>query len=89
MPNNQDPLVDMRREAILRILKEVGNGLDPDQDAAPRFNSDYEGYAFIKREFDALWFAITTEMDDPNCDASAQAIRVAAYAVRFVLDLTG
>jgi len=48
----------------------------------PAFHSGHEGFAVIKEELDELW-------EDVKADRSAraEAIQVAAMAIRFVLDL--
>ena len=49
------------------------------------FNSAHEGYAVIKEEIDELWDAIKGNM--LNSAQRAEAIQVAAMAIRFVFDI--
>lgn len=50
------------------------------------FNSTHEGYAVIAEELDELWDAVKKNDAD---HAAAEAIQVAAMAVRFMRDCGG
>ncbi len=52
----------------------------------PNFHSGHEGYAVIKEELDELWEDVRK---DNIAGARAEAIQVAAMAVRFIMDLEG
>jgi hypothetical protein len=47
------------------------------------FHNDHEGWAVLREEVDELWEAV--KADDPMA-ARAEAVQVAAMAVRFVVD---
>ena len=49
------------------------------------FNSTHEGYAVILEELDEMWDEVKHNRLDRAC---AEAIQVAAMAIRFVADLT-
>jgi hypothetical protein len=49
------------------------------------FNSGHEGYAVIAEEVDELWDDVKANRIDAAC---AEAIQVAAMAIRFVVDMT-
>lgn len=48
-----------------------------------RLSSAHEGFGFLKREYDALWAAVSC-----GGDARVAAARVAAMAVRFIAEIT-
>lgn len=50
----------------------------------PEFNSTHEGYAVIKEELDELWEAVR---GNNRQDARAEAVQVAAMAIRFLMDI--
>jgi hypothetical protein len=50
----------------------------------PAFNSAHEGYAVLLEEVDELWDEVKADNIDLAC---AEAIQVAAMAVRFIVDL--
>lgn len=66
------------------LLKHVTDELARAQYKFPAFHSGHEGYAVIREELDELWDAI--KRDDRDA-AGAEAIQVAAMAIRFVLDV--
>jgi hypothetical protein len=51
----------------------------------PSFNSPHEGYAVLLEEVDELWDEVKADNIDLAC---AEAIQVAAMAIRFVVDLS-
>ena len=66
------------------VLAEVRKELEFAQDKFPAFHSAHEGYAVIAEELDELW----TDVKQNNTNyARAEAIQVAAMAIRFILDL--
>lgn len=50
-------------------------------------HSAHEGYAVIKEELDELWEEVRAKERQPD-EMRAEAIQVAAMAVRFVLDIS-
>lgn len=50
------------------------------------FSSAHEGYAIILEELDELWFDIKAKVSKKK-NMRAEAIQVAAMAVRFVTDI--
>jgi len=50
----------------------------------PAFHSGHEGYAVVREELDELWEAVKR---DDSLHAAAEAVQVAAMALRFILDL--
>ena len=69
-------------EIIMDVVKE-------EYDSATRkfgpFNSSHEGYAVIKEEVDELWDAI--KGNTSNGAQRAEAIQIAAMALRFIFDI--
>lgn len=53
----------------------------------PRFNSGHEAYAVILEELDELWEEIKARPKTVSFAARAEAIQVAAMALRFLVDL--
>ena len=49
------------------------------------FASSHEGYAILREEVDELWDAIKA---NNLRDARAEAVKVAAMAIRFLMDVT-
>lgn len=52
----------------------------------PVFNSHHEGYAVLLEEVDELWDEVKT---NNHGKAKAEALQVAAMAIRFITDLEG
>lgn len=52
----------------------------------PTFASGHEGWAVIREEMDELWDEVRKRNSDPD-RMRAEAIQVAAMAIRFVLDV--
>ena len=50
------------------------------------FNSTHEGYAVILEELDELWDEVKANRTDRAC---AEAVQVAAMAIRFIVDVSG
>ena len=50
------------------------------------FHSTHEGYAVLKEEVDALWDVVKQNGSQERL--RAEAVQVAAMALRFILDLT-
>lgn len=53
----------------------------------PAFHSPHEGYAVIAEEFDELWLEVKRYPNVDRAKMRAEAIQVAAMALRFVEDL--
>lgn len=71
---------------VERILELVDDELVNAIEKFSKFNSAHEGYAVILEELDELWEVIKDKEGKPE-DMQAEAIQVAAMAVRFVWDL--
>lgn len=66
-------------EAIERVLAEL-------REKFPRpFNTPHEGFAVLKEEVDELWEAVR---GFDGGDARAEAVQVAAMAIRFIVEST-
>lgn len=72
--------------AIDSILAEVGTELRFAVGKFDPFNSPHEGKAVIEEELDELWLLVKAN-NGRGDDARAEAIQIAAMAVRYVLDL--
>lgn len=61
------------------------------RDRYPKFNSAHEGFAVLKEEVDELWDEVRVKQSDPSRPARmrAEAIQVAAMALRFLDDCCG
>jgi hypothetical protein len=68
------------------VLAEVENELRDALADFDSFNSPHEGWAVIKEELDELWENVCANAGRSDT-ARAEAIQVAAMAVRYVLDL--
>ncbi|MGB0817783.1 MAG: hypothetical protein ACPGQQ_02665 [Candidatus Puniceispirillaceae bacterium] len=54
----------------------------------PQFNSAHEGYAVLAEEVDELWSHVKTNQKRRDIEAmKAEAIQVAAMAMRFALEV--
>lgn len=72
------------RAKIDEILETVVEELVVAQSNFPTFHSGHEGYAVMKEKLDRLWDeAVHNEIRL----AKAEAVQVAAMAIRFVVDL--
>jgi hypothetical protein len=71
-------------EPLSRILDDVGEEVLRAEAKFAPFNSAHEGYAVIAEELDELWSAVKT---DDRAQARAEAVQVAAMAVRFLRDV--
>jgi hypothetical protein len=61
-------------------LKKVKSKYDKD------FNSTHEGFAVLKEEVDELWDEV--KQDGSKRELQAEAVQVAAMAIRFIQELT-
>lgn len=78
---------DEQVDAIMDILDEVDVELDRAITKHPQaFRSNHEGFAILKEEVDELWGA-TIKQGADDFDVRAEAVQVAAMAVRFILDM--
>ncbi len=68
-----------RNHIVELILKELSRA----EAKFPKFASDHEGYAVLLEEVDELWDEIKAN-NRPN--TQAEAIQVAAMALRLILD---
>lgn len=69
-------------EAVERVLGELRRAREK---FPARFNSKHEGFGVLREEVDELWEAVR-ELE--NTDPRAEAIQVAAMAIRFVVECT-
>lgn len=69
------------------LLDEVAAELDRARSKFPRFNSPHEGWAVIREELDELWEHVCAN-DGRGERAFAEAIQIAAMAVRYAHDLS-
>jgi hypothetical protein len=59
------------------------------QQKFPPMRSFHEGYAILQEEVDELWTEVkASKPDSDTARMRAEAIQVAAMALRFVIDLT-
>jgi hypothetical protein len=71
-------------ELIAMILDEVTRA----RYLYPRFNSGHEGFAVIREEVDELWDEVKASKGLRQSElAGAEAVQIAAMAIRFALDL--
>lgn len=76
----QSPLSD-----VLRLVRDE---VESATSKWPPMNSAHEGYGVMLEEFDELWNHVKTNQKKRDLEAMrAEAIQVAAMAVRFVLDV--
>lgn len=74
-----------KQERILRLVQ-----AELDRAAKfPIFNSAHEGYGVLLEEVDELWDAIKNNKTVHPIDQMAEAIQVAAMAVKYVESLAG
>jgi len=69
-------------DAIEKVLAELRSAREK---FPARFNSPHEGHSVIREELDELWEAVR---GFENSDARAEAIQVAAMAIRFAVECT-
>lgn len=79
-----ETLSEFRRDAILKM---IADEFDRAIARFPSFNSGHEGKAVIEEELDELWEEIKGNSPS-GADATAEAIQVAAMAMRYVYDLS-
>ncbi len=76
-----------RTDAILCIIDEVRAELDRATSQYGPMNSAHEGYAIILEELDELWDHVKHRPDRRVLsEMRAEAVQVAAMAIRFALD---
>ncbi len=71
------------------LLQSIMTELNMAQENWPKFNSAHEGFAVLKEEVDELWEQVKVNQkrrDLPKM--KAEAIQVAAMAIRFALEVT-
>lgn len=72
------------------IFDEIARELECAREKFPAFHSAHEGYAVLLEEVDELWQEIKVKraLDYPQAERMrAEAIQVAAMAVRFIEDV--
>ena len=77
---NKRPINDA--EAVEKTLAELRSARTK---FPARFNSKHEGFSVLREEVDELWEAVR---DLEGTDARAEAIQVAAMAIRFIVECT-
>ncbi len=76
------------QERITSLINEVWNELRSASGAFPPFASAHEGYAVLLEEVDELWDEVKKKPDATSLTRMrAEAIQVAAMALRFALDV--
>ena len=75
-----------RIDATWSVLDEVRDEVMRAVVKFPTFNSHHEGYAVLLEEVDELWDEVKA---NNHARARAEAVQVAAMAVRFITDLEG
>jgi hypothetical protein len=71
------------------VLEEIANEVASAEGKWPPMNSAHEAYAVLLEEVDELWEHVKTNQKKRNLDEMrAEAIQVAAMAVRFVRDVS-
>ena len=74
------------RDRVKIALREVETELTKALIRFPEFNSPHEGKAVIEEELDELWQHVKANTGRTE-DAMAEAIQIAAMALRYVVDL--
>jgi hypothetical protein len=69
-------------EVIERVIGELRRAREK---FPARFNSPHEGFGVLREEVDELWEGVRNL---ENTDPRAEAIQVAAMAIRFVVECT-
>jgi len=78
--------MDLGAESTAFLIDEVVDEYYRATSLHGSFNSTHEGYAVIKEELDELWDEV--KKNGSRKDLRAEAIQVAAMAIRFCTDLT-
>ncbi len=81
-----DELLHLRMKETDRVLDQVRAEIGHAVEKFPKFASHHEGYAILLEEVDELWDEVKA---NNHTKAKAEAIQVAAMAVRFITDLEG
>jgi len=69
-------------------IQEVINELDLAIRSWPSMNSAHEGISVIKEEVDELWDIVKKKPKDrDNKQMRAEAVQIAAMAIRFIVDI--
>jgi hypothetical protein len=73
---------------VVPVVQDVVDELVRARALFPAFHSAHEGYAVMLEEVDELWQLVKGKRGPENAAAMrAEAIQIAAMAVRFVIDL--
>ena len=76
-------------KALVWINEKVNNELSAAMQRYPSMSSPHEGYAIILEELDELWDEVKPKPANRSIDRMrAEAIQVAAMAMRFAVDIT-
>lgn len=74
-----------KEEAIAQVTFELNKAIE----TYPRFNSAHEGYAVLLEEVDELWDEVRVKQGSRDIVAMrAEAVQVAAMALRFLVDVS-
>lgn len=77
-----------KQEQKAQLMQDVAFELDQAVRNWPPFNSAHEGYAVLLEEMDELWDHVKTNQRRRDLlKMQAEAIQVAAMAVRFALEV--
>ena len=75
---------------LSKALVKVGYELKNAMDKFPPMHSAHEGFSILKEEVDELWDEVKTQQSKHDFrKMEAEAIQVAAMAVRFMIDVCG
>ena len=74
---------------MVKSLREVSFELSSAMKDYPPFSSAHEGYAILLEEVDELWDEVKKKPKDRDKEKMrAEAMQIAAMAIRFMEDLT-
>lgn len=77
---------ELKWDAQIRLVDEILSELNRARAAFPAMTSAHEGYAILLEEVDELWAEIKRIHPSPT-NMRAEAIQVAAMAIRFIEDV--
>ncbi len=76
-------------DKIKQLLEEIEKEVERGNSIYPLFSSCHEGYAVLKEEVDELWDEVKKSKGVlANDEMIAEAIQVAAMAIKFIISLS-
>jgi hypothetical protein len=84
-----DPATFPVATRVAMAFNAVADELRRAQGAFPPFASPHEGYAILLEEMDELWQEVKSAPPADRDRMRAEALQVAAMAVRFLVDIHG